>query len=448
MLTQANDLDRVYPGLEWLGGDFPSMEEPWPSSPHCGAHHGCDDGGPEAERNAIQAYARNQPWRWPGRPHLFFSDMHADTDAFLRSLIASRGVVKTGPQDGDLALTGFGRQACFVIGGDCFDKGPENLRLLRALKSLRDTGADIVILVGNHDLRTYLGLACPTARDPRHAHLFVRMGKKTVPLFREIFDQYLSADRTNLNLLTDGEVRERLFPDDSWYREFPAAVEGILSDMQIDKELKRIREKSAEFQTHCELHGLSLGMVYAALEKARALFLDPAGEFFWFFDKMRLAHQAGSFLMVHAGLDDHIADIIRDAGVAAVNAAYRRAIGGDLFELYNGPLGNVFRTKYRQNDFPLTATGLKNVHAAGIYAVIHGHRNLLAGQRMTLRSGLLNFECDASVDSGTRRLEGLSGPGGAVTILHPDACVLGISADYPKIKKFSPVNFCQLTTII
>jgi len=436
-----------YRGHEWLGGHLPVESEPWPAAK---SYSQAYQSGDEAVALAgeIRAYAKAKPWCWPSRPYLFFSDMHADTDAFLRSLIASGGVYKTGPEDGDLALTAFGKSACFVIGGDCFDKGPENLRLLRTLKALKDTGADVVLLVGNHDLRTYVGLACAGADDACHAHLFIRMGKKTAPLFKEIFDQYLANHPDSWQPLDEALVRERLFPGADWYRDFPDAARGMISEAQITKEVARIAEKSLEFETRCENMGLTLPMVYAALEKARSLFFEPDGEFFWFFDEMQLALQAGSFLMVHAGIDDQVAALVRNSGVVGLNDAYRQALNNDLFELYNGPLGNVFRTKYRDSDFALTDQGLQDIHAAGIYGVIHGHRNLWNGQRITIRSGLLNFECDASVDAGTRELEGLCGPGGAVTIVHPDARVLGISTDYPLVKVFKPTAFCLLTTII
>ena len=152
--------------------------------------------------------------------------------------------------------------------------------------------------------------------------------------------------------------------------------------------------------------------------------------------------------MVHAGVDDSVAGIIRQCGVEGLNADYKRALDGDLFDLYNGPLGNVFRTKYREGDFPFTAKGLEDINVAGLYAIIHGHRSLLYGQQITLRNGLLNFECDASVDCNTRELEDLPGKGGAVTIVRPDARILGISTDYPLAKMFDLTSVSKLTTVI
>jgi amphi-Trp domain-containing protein len=67
---------------------------------------------------------------------------------------------------------------------------------------------------------------------------------------------------------------------------------------------------------------------------------------------------------------------------------------------------------------------------------VHGHRNIPRGQRLVLRNGLLNFECDTTVDVNTRQLLGLQGEGGSATIVSPDGTVTGISTDYPYAKSF------------
>src|SRR5687768_8628819 len=107
----------------------------------------------EASFEEVRRYALDKAWLWPARRILFFCDIHADTDAFLLSLVASGGVERTGAGDEDYQLTPRGRDALFIIGGDCFDKGPENLRLLRCLQHLIELGAEVNILAGNHDLR-------------------------------------------------------------------------------------------------------------------------------------------------------------------------------------------------------------------------------------------------------------------------------------------------------
>jgi len=401
----------------------------------------------EVSLEQVRRYASDKAWVWPSRLILFFCDIHADTDAFLLSLVASGGVQRTGWGDKDFQLTARGRQACFIIGGDCFDKGPENLRLLRCLRHLLDLGADITILAGNHDLRTYLGLAYAGRRETKLQHLFVRMGKKTMPLFLEVRDAARRAGETDGELLSDEEVRKRLFPSDSWYTEFEAAVGSAIPPKKLEKEVRRIREKSAELEATCRTLGIRLGEIYAAVERAQHMFLHRDGEFTWYFQRTTLARQEGSFLFVHAGVDDTVARVLCRNGVPGLNAWYQRLFETDLFELYHGALGNAFRTKYRDIDYPLTEHGVSQLHGAGIYAIVHGHRNILHGQRVTLRQGVLNFECDASVDRNTRKLEGLSGPGGAVVLFLPSGRIQAISTDYPFIKDFDPARVFQFTSL-
>ncbi len=55
-----------------------------------------------------------------------------------------------------------------------------------------------------------------------------------------------------------------------------------------------------------------------------------------------------------------------------------------------------------------------------------------------LRKGMLNFECDSTIDRGSRKKENMQGRGAAVTIFKPEGVVVGISTDYPRIKVFAP----------
>ncbi|MBK8260395.1 MAG: metallophosphoesterase [Nannocystis sp.] len=436
-------LAPTYRGLQWIDGALPTELERWPRHR---TRLQIDKTGDayDIAHEELAAYAAGRMIEWPERPIYFLCDMHADTDAFFRSLVATGGVERTGPGDDDFKITAEGKRAIFVIGGDCIDKGPDNLRLLRALRRLIDRGADVELLTGNHDLRMLVGLIYGGARDPRHAHLFVRLGKKSIPLFREIFDHYIAgpADPSKgpfsgrRDFPSDAEVRAKLFHDDTWYDEFPRAVAGFIAPDKIEKEVARIREKTQELVDKCDELDMSLGMVYAAFEAARWLFLDPAGEFFWFFERMKLCRKYGSLLFIHAGVDDVIARLIRERGIHHLNDEFRRLLGDDLFGLYHGPFGNTFRTKYRPADRPFTEAGLKDMHDAGILAIVHGHRNILRGQRMVLRGGILNFECDVSVDCNTRALEGAPGPGGGATLIRPDGAMLGISTDHSFIKHF------------
>jgi hypothetical protein len=436
-----------YRGLEWLEADLPRTHRPWIARKPGLVVVPVEAYESEVSHGAIKEYIAGKPWVWPDRTIHFLCDQHADADAFMASLVASGGVAKTGPADGDFELTEEGRNALFIIGGDCIDKGPENLRLLRALRALIDMGADVEILAGNHDLRLFVGLRYAFRKDDaRLAHLLVRMGKKAAPLFREVHDAY--PRNGGERPVSDAKARQALFPDDGWYEAFPGAVADIMSEASVVKEMKRIRQKTVELEERARELGLSLGQVHAAVEKCRDLFLTPDGEFSWLFRRMKLACRAGSFLFVHAGVDDVVAAEICNGGVDHLNRMFHALLEDDPFTLYHGPVGNAFRTKYRGNNWPLTAKGVRHMREAGLYAIVHGHRNILRGQRMILRHGLLNFECDASVDRNTRASEGLTGPGGAVTTLRPDGRMLGISTDCPYIKLFDPADFSAMTAIV
>ena len=128
------------------------------------------------------------------------------------------------------------------------------------------------------------------------------------------------------------------------------------------------------------------------------------------------------------------------AGIDDLNDRYAEVLQSDPFEVYHGVLGNVFRTKYREFDYDFTPNGVDKLHRAGIYAIVHGHRNILQGQRVVIRQGMLNFECDVSVDCNTREVENLYGPGAGVMVFSRDGCVQGMSSDYPYIKNFHPGN--------
>ncbi|MBL6599769.1 MAG: metallophosphoesterase [Alphaproteobacteria bacterium] len=428
----------------WNQPWLPTEAGSWTDLPSTGDEADAFPHGTTTTRE-IKKTLSKRPWVFPRREHFFLSDQHADVDAFVSSLVATGGVARTGVGDLDFALSEIGRNAVFVIGGDCFDKGPSNLRLLRGVRHLIDLGARVELLAGNHDLRTYVGLACAERTDPLHAHLFVRMGRKAIPLFKEIFDAYIGSESGDF--LTENEVRRRLFPSDAWYDAFPVVAKDRLTPRNIEKELKRIREKCVELEKCCLANGMTLGQLHAAVMKARDIFLSPDGDFSWFFRRIKLVYRSGSFLYLHAGLDDEASAMLRATGVEGINAAFREALKQDLFTLYNGPLGNVLRTKYRDSDLPFSKAGATDARAAGVHAVVHGHRNHPTGQRLTTRHGLLNVECDASVDAGTRSLEGLNGPGAAATIIKPSGAVIAVSADHPLIKVLDFRDF-QTTILV
>ena len=388
---------------------------------------------------------KNKTWRWPKRRHFFFTDLHADADAFAASLVASGGVKKRGPKPTDFVLSRVGKDANFIIGGDCLDKGPSGLGLLKTIQYLKTQGARVRILAGNHDVRVMFGMVSVShKKDVLNEHFFIRTGEKIIPLLKEVWDDYLKKDGGLEGVPGLKECRRRLYPRNAWFDEFPKVAAEAFFPNQMKRELSRLQKKYDRFEEKCTSVGLSLRHVYAAVEKWKELFLSSDGEFNWFYKYMRLSYRSGSLLFIHAGLDNKVAASLRDNGVKELNATFRKALFNSPFHFYYGPLCNTIRTKYRDTDHPFTKKGARCVQDAGISALIHGHRNLYYGQRIVLRHSILNFECDTSLDKNTRKKEGVPGLGAGVTIIEPDGQILGVSSDYPYIKVFDPKKTLKL----
>jgi hypothetical protein len=421
---------------------MPTETEQW----QLGKQHsiGKERSNHHALAEALRQAVSHASWMWPKRPILFLADPHADAGAFVASLVATGGVKQTGPGHSDFILTAAGRKATFIIGGDCLDKGPSNLELLRAVRTLMDTGARVKLLAGNHDVRLLMGIrALDLDRDPRTEHLFVRMGPKVVPLLKEIHGQYLQGKHALRGIPGRRDCKRRLYPSKHWFKEFPRVAAWLMPERSIRRELTRMRKKMNSFEQACNQAGLSLRDVYATARKCQQLFLEPDGEFAWFFRNIQLLHREGSFLFIHAGLDDRIATLIDDEGIVHLNHLFRRQIKHDLFEFYYGPLANTMRTKYREVDMPLSHYGVERINRLGIHAVVHGHRNRTRGQRIMLRQGMIHIESDITMDRNSRAKEGLSGYGVGATIVRSDGCVLGISTDYPYAKLFEPAIYLK-----
>ena len=441
--TKYNEYFNRYYGQQWIDAQLPTEPQIWLTGPY----ELSIKNDTEMITNIaceMTAHLDNDSWIWPEKTIYFFSDLHADTDAFIASLVASGGFKKTGAKDKHFKLTPEGKKARFILGGDCFDKGPSTLRLLRMIKLLIDKGADVVILAGNHDTRTLVGiLSLSIKREVSTEHLFVRMGLKPLPLFKEIYKHYIKGKKKK----NSKKYIKKLFPSKDWAIQFPQIVQQQLSPAAIKKDIKRTTEKIKSYNGWCADEGLSLAQVCLAVKKWQKLFLHPKGEFYWFFKHLKLTEKEGSFFFVHAGVDDSSAKMIRKHGTKWLNKQFRKKLKNDLFDLYYGPLGNMVRTKYRHYERHFSKKGTLIMHNSGINVIVHGHRNLYHGQRMMLRKGMINFECDTSLDINTRKKEGIvQGNGASVTIIHPHKLILGISSDYPFIKVFEPelsLNLCR-----
>lgn len=424
-----------YHGEKWLRATLPTEIEPWlDGNKHLLRHR---QGGSAKTRIKLKQLLANHAWQWPQRDICFISDLHADADALFDSLIASGGIEKTGADDGAFHLTKQGKKMLFIFGGDFFEKGPSNLRLLRAIKLVIDSGARVRILAGNHDIRVLFGMrGAGRADDPLNGHFFIRMGKKSIPFLCEIRDNYLSNKGAMKGVPDEQSCRKLLFPDGCWKRHFSKQAAKQMSASSLTQELRKIEQKSTRFVEQCAKARLSLREVYAAACQWQQLFLTKKGEFNWFFKKMKLVYRKGSFLFVHAGLDDRFASSLHDHGVASLNRQFKKQIMASPFDFYYGAEANAIRTKYRTSDRNLTGKGSWMLHSSGIHAIVHGHRNLHRGQRIALRKSMLHFECDVTLDAHSRSREGLSGLGGGVTLIQPEGRILGISSDYHRIKLF------------
>ncbi|MFT5721133.1 MAG: hypothetical protein ACI9W6_001446 [Motiliproteus sp.] len=384
--------------------------------------------------------------RWPKRPVVFISDPHADAQAFEASLIAAGVTKQVNTGLCQLKLTKKGRESEIIIGGDCLDKGPSNLSLLRSVKHLYSLNACVTLLAGNHDLRLFMGLLAQARRkDIGNQHFFVRMGKKVIPLFKEVFDQYLADKNWQRHIPDEDACRKELFPSEKWFEQFPYHAAGQLTAEGIEREVRKMHSKVKSFEKNCIAAGLSLRHIYAASLKCQKLFLHNKGEFHWFYRKMKLVEKRGSFLFLHAGLDDTMGELLLKSGTGYANKAFHRNLRyRDLFGFYYSSIANTFRTKYRDVDLPLTERGVKAIHKAGIHVVVQGHINRQQGQIIAIKKGLVHVEADITLDQHSRKNEGLQGLGMGATLIDKRNGIIGISCDYPTAKVLRPKELHQM----
>ncbi|WP_319380905.1 hypothetical protein [Thiomicrorhabdus sp.] len=380
-----------------------------------------------------------QSWLSPDKETYFFCDLHADAEAFLRSLKLSK-LVSEDSSLTQIELTEKAFQGRILIGGDCFDKGPSNLQLFELLNQLRQSGLDLILLAGNHDIRVYAGLlSLDFMHDLRQAHFFVRMGRKCASFLAEIHHRYCRDEAAPK--LADSLIEEALFPNEDWYRLFPQYAQYFMQRKQIEKEIKQIRRKRIDFMDACREMGLNLKQVYQAALKAKELFVDADGEFAWFFQNLELLHHSGSYLFCHAGVDDSIAVRLQESGAESLNCQFRDQMrSGQIFEMYYSPYGNIFRTKYREKDWPFSPSGAEALRQQGIYALVNGHRSHENGQQLFVREGLLNFECDTQLNANCRKKSKMKPQGEAVTIFSPSGTVFAYCSDMPAAKSFHPAR--------
>lgn len=414
--------------------NLPMHIEPWLHPKAQGLHWQIINAS--ATQSRLQQLSDPARWSWPKNPVFFFTDLHADPTAFTASLITSGLMTHPDNAGSDLRLTLPSDSFEIVIGGDCFDKGPSNLGVLRLLKSLLDQNLKLTLLAGNHDLRMLLAMRSLLDSHPASRYLLIRLGRKVIPFFQELLNEYRPSADLWQSIPDEASCLERLLPNATTSELFKKATRHFMTEQQIARELERLSYRADAFKRYAKDAQLSFRDIYAAIHLWKDAFLLPEGEFFWFFKQQQLAYQVGSFLFLHAGCDDEMANFLAQHSCKQLNQVYQTALDGDPLHLYFGALGNMIRTKYRSLDPALTPSGAQALDQAGITALVHGHRNLHHGQRISLRSNALHFECDTTMNCHSRAAESLSGQGAGVTVIHPEGYVLGISSDYPACKHF------------
>lgn len=381
----------------------------------------------QAKPQPIQSVTPNN-WQAPNKPIHFICDLHADGEALLASLKLGQLLTQNATLEQPV-LTDSAAQATVVIGGDCFDKGPSNLTLFRLLRQLQQAGLDLQILAGNHDLRVYAGLlATDCQNDLRQAHFFVRMGRKAASLFAEVFQQYcleLPLPKTPASW-----IKNSLMPDEDWFELFPQYARNFMTAKQIKKELKQIRKKRIDFIQAWREYGYDWQHLALAVEKTKQLFIEPNGEFYWFFQNLELMQRHGSYLFCHAGVDDRIIHRMQDEGFERLNQEFNQKLQqGKIFEIYYSELGNMVRTKYRDKDNPLSELGVQALKNQGIHALVNGHRAHINGQQLVFRNKLLHIECDAELNANCRAKSQLAPGASAVTIFNTCGTVSALSSN-------------------
>lgn len=366
----------------------------------------------------------------PPREVFILGDAQGDPGAILRSLVLCGGVAKLGPEDNELELAPRGERGIFLFLGDMLGRGQSSLRVLRVLRRLSDLGAELRVLAGNEELRMYQALWAIGRQEGKYAHLTVRGGRQLVGWIREVLDDEAIDTST---VLSEEDAKRILLVEDEWFERFPEWMEGIVPERHRAREVDRIKEKCAEFVVALEEEKISFSQAASAAIGLRdACF---SGEFQWFFDSMLLVERIGSALFVHAGVNDTVTERIRaDGGVDKLNREFQQELREAPMRMYHGTLGNCVRTRYRISDEPLSDTGIRALEGAGVSLLVHGHSGINGEvedgcQRLSWRGGVMDLNCDVTINVHRRAISGIEDLGAAVVVLQPSGLLCGLSAD-------------------
>lgn len=363
------------------------------------------------------------------QPIVYITDLHADKKALVDSLHCAGSINQSG------ALTTFGKNALHVFGGDFLDKGPSNLALLDQLQALQGQGLQTELLIGNHDCRLWVGLKSLDQNNPLTDHFFVRMFPKVMPLFKEVYQRY--ANEIEQMPLPCPNTLKQLLPANNWAEDFEKLTKGRMNTYETQREIDKTQIKIDALHHTCHESGFDFDQIYNIALKCQALFIQPEGKYHWLFSQSNLMYQHEQYLMVHAGVDDQMCQLLNEQSVQNINHQYHDKKENNLFDLYFGTFGNAIRTKYQDNNLALTHQGKADLDQTNIKVIMQGHQSHTNGQALVHYADIPHLQCDVTLNTHSRQQQGLCGSGYGATIIYPDLSIMTHSKDAPNPKVLS-----------
>ena len=103
-------------------------------------------------------------------------------------------------------------------------------------------------------------------------------------------------------------------------------------------------------------------------------------------------------------------------------------------DMYHGTLGNCVRTRYRISDELLSDAGVQALEEAGLALLVHGHSDgsgsgSEGGQQLSRLGGLIDLDCDVTINAHRRAMGGMEDVGAAAVLLQSSGLVCALSLD-------------------
>ena len=110
MLEFSPDLRELEITRHWLFPEAPETTSPW----HIEDPQTQSIIGDVEHHQILQHTTRYSDWKWPKKNIHFISDIHADADALISSLVLSGTIKKTGLKSTDFILTPKGKKIALL----------------------------------------------------------------------------------------------------------------------------------------------------------------------------------------------------------------------------------------------------------------------------------------------------------------------------------------------